>query len=130
MKMAIITEGAPMPVGHYSQAIKVNDLIFVSGQIPIDPQNGEIIRGDVKEQTEQVLENLQAILEAGDSSLGKVVKITVFLKDLDNFAQLNSVFEEYFKGEPPARETAEVSQLPKDTEIEISAVAETNKQED
>lgn len=128
MKMAIITEDAPMPVGHYSQAIKAGNLVFASGQIPIDPRDGEIVRGDIKEQTEQILKNLQAVLKAGDSSLNKAVKITVFLKNLDNFAQLNSVFEDYFKGEPPARETVEVSRLPKDVEIEISAIAATSNQ--
>ncbi len=126
MKIAIITEEAPLPIGSYSQAVKANGFIFVSGQIPIDPKIGEVVAEDIEGQTRQVLENIKSILEAGDSSLAKVVKITVFLKDIKNLPQVNKVFEEYFEGEFPARESVEVSRLPRDAEIEISAIAVVN----
>ncbi len=126
MKIAIITEEAPLPIGSYSQAVKANGFIFVSGQIPIDPKIGEVVAEDIEGQTQQVLENIKSILEAGDSSLAKVVKITVFLKDIKNLPQVNKVFEEYFEGEFPARESVEVSRLPRDAEIEISAIAVVN----
>ncbi len=123
MKVVIITEDAPLPVGPYSQAIKANGFIFVSGQIPLHHLTGEIVEGSIEEQTRQVLRNLEAILVAGDSSLAKVVKISVFLKDINDFATVNSVFQEFFKQEAPARETMEVSNLPKGAKIEISAIA-------
>ncbi|MDI6689807.1 MAG: RidA family protein [Actinomycetota bacterium] len=123
MKVVIITEDAPLPVGPYSQAIKANGFIFVSGQIPLRHLTGEIVEGSIEEQTRQVLRNLEAILVAGDSSLAKVVKISVFLKDINDFATVNSVFQEFFKQEAPARETMEVSNLPKGAKVEISAIA-------
>ncbi|HAW60661.1 MAG TPA: deaminase [Actinobacteria bacterium] len=126
MKVAIITEDAPLPVGRYSQAIKVGGFIFVSGQIPIDPKTGEMVKGGIEEQTRRVLENIKAILEAGDGSLSKVVKISVFLRNLVDFGKVDAIFGEYFPLEPPARETVEVSRLPKDASIEISAIAQIN----
>lgn len=123
MKIAVITEEAPLPTGPYSQAVKASGLLFVSGQLPVDPATGEIVKGDVKAQTERVLKNIKAILEAGDSSLARVVKVSVFLQDLADFPAVNGLFEEYFSIEPPARETIEVSRLPKNVKIEMSAVA-------
>lgn len=123
MKVVVITEDAPLPVGPYSQAIKAGGFVFVSGQLPIEPKNDELIEGGIEEQTKQVLRNIQSILEASDSSLEKVVKISVFLNDLAEFAGVNKVFKEYFKEEHPARETVEVSSLPKGASIEISVIA-------
>jgi len=126
MPIAIITEEAPLPVGHYSQAVKAGNFIFVSGQIPINPRTDESVEGDIKIQTRLVLRNIEAILKAGDSSLSKVVKLTVFIRDLSDFSKVNAVFAEVFAGEPPAREVAGVKGLPGDAEIEISAVALAN----
>jgi len=126
MSVAIITEEAPLPVGHYSQAVKAGNFIFVSGQIPINPKIGELVEGDIKIQTRLILRNIEAILKAGDSSLSKVVKLTVFIRGLSNFSKVNAVFAEIFVGEPPAREVVGVKELPKDAEIEISAVALAN----
>ncbi len=128
MKRIIITEDAPLPVGPYSQAIKTDNLIFVSGQIPINPETDELVRGDIVEETRQILKNINAVLEAADSSLGKIVKISVFMLDLGQFDRVNQVFSEFFSSEPPARETVEVSRLPKDVDIEISCIAVANKQ--
>lgn len=126
MKVAIITEDAPFPVGPYSQAVKANGFIFVSGQIPIDAQTDELVNGDIEKQTRLILQNIKSILEAGDSSLAKVVKLTVFLKNIGDLPRVNKVFEECFLGEFPARESVEVSQLPKEAKIEISAIAIIN----
>jgi len=128
LKRIIITEDAPLPVGPYSQAIKTDNLIFVSGQIPINPETDELVRGDIVEETRQILNNINAVLEAADSSLGKIVKISVFMLDLGQFDRVNQVFNEFFSSEPPARETVEVSRLPKDVDIEISCIAVANKQ--
>lgn len=127
MRVTIISEDAPRPIGPYSQAVKCDNLIFVSGQIGIDPLTGELTKGGIKEETKRVLENIKAILEVGDSSLERVVRISVFLTNLDYFEEVNSVFEDYFKTEPPARETVEVSRLPKGANIEISAIALTKE---
>ncbi|RJQ31920.1 MAG: RidA family protein [Actinobacteria bacterium] len=123
MKTIIYTENAPQPIGPYSQAVKVGELVFVSGQIPLDPETGELVKGTVSEQTHIVFKNIEAILNAADSSLDKVVKISVFLKDLADFEEVNQVFELYFKSEHPARETVQVARLPKDANVEISVVA-------
>jgi 2-iminobutanoate/2-iminopropanoate deaminase len=122
-RTVVITEEAPLPIGPYSQAIKANGLVFVSGQIPMDPQSGELVRGEMKEATLLVLKNIEAVLKAADSSLGKTVKLTVYVKNLENFGAVNEAFEEVFTEAPPARETVQVSRLPKDVDIEISAVA-------
>ena len=126
MSIAIITEEAPLPVGHYSQAIKAGDFIFVSGQIPINPLTDDLIEGDIKTKTRLILRNIEAILKAGSSSISKVVKLTVYIRNLSDFSAVNSIFAEFFVGEPPARETVEVNKLPKDAEIEISAIALAN----
>lgn len=127
LKRIIITEEAPLPVGPYSQAIKSDSLVFVSGQIPIDPKTGEMISGSLTEQTRQILANIGAILETADSGLNKIVKISVFLTNLEDFEEVNSVFAEVFTVEPPARETVEVSRIPKEANIEISCIAVADK---
>ena len=122
-KTIIITGDAPMPIGPYSQAIKYKDLIFVSGQIGMDPKSSELAPGGVKEEAKQVFENIKAILEAADSSLEKIIKATVYVRSMDFFSSVNEVFNDYLKGDHPARETVEVCRLPKDADIEISVVA-------
>ena len=122
-KMIISTPKAPAAIGPYSQAIRSNGLLFISGQIPIDPENGELIKGDAGEQAERVLKNLQAILEAAGMGLEHVVKTTLYLKSLGNFEKVNSIYKRYFPNNPPARSTIEVSGLPKNAEIEIEAIA-------
>ncbi len=124
-KTKIISGDAPLPIGPYSQAIKFNGLVFVSGQIAIDPVTAEMIDGGIKDQGRQIMENIKAVLEAADSSLEKVVKLTVYLGSIDFFSSLNDVLKEYFKGDYPARETVEVCRLPKDADIEISCIAHT-----
>ncbi len=124
-KTIIITGDAPGPTGPYSQATKFNNLVFISGQIAIDPKSGVVIEGGVKEQTKQIFENIKAILEAADSSLEKVLKITVYLRNMDFFKTVNEVFNEYLKGNYPARETVEVCRLPGEVDVEISAIAHT-----
>jgi len=125
-KTLIFTNEAPEAIGPYSQAIRTGDLIYTAGQIPLDPATGQLVHGGIKEQTTRVLENLKAILEAGGSSLAKVVKATVFLKDFNNFAAMNAVYGQYLAPEgvaPPARTTIEASRLPKDALVEIELVA-------
>lgn len=123
MKEAIRTEAAPAAIGPYSQAICVDKLIFVSGQIPLDPLTGQLVAGDVAEQTRQVLNNIQAILLAAGSSMSGVVKTTVFLADLGDFGRMNEVYATYFPAEPPARATVQVARLPRDVRVEIEAIA-------
>lgn len=123
MREIIETTKAPAAIGPYSQAIKTDSLIFTSGQIPIDPATGEIVSGGVENQAAQVLKNLEAVLEAAGSSLGKVVKTTIFIKDMNSFAAINEVYARFFPNVPPARSTVEVARLPKDVLIEIEAVA-------
>jgi 2-iminobutanoate/2-iminopropanoate deaminase len=122
MREIIGTERAPKAVGPYSQAIKFANLLFVSGQIPLDPHSGEIVGGDIEVQTKQVLENLQAIVAASGMGLDDVLKCTCFLKDMEHFARFNSVYATYFGDVLPARETVEVSRLPKDVLVEISGI--------
>ena len=123
MREVIATEQAPQAIGPYSQAIRAQGLIFTSGQIAIDPVTAQIIAGDVSAQTDQVLKNLYAILQASDSSLEKVLRCTVFLKNMGDFAAMNEVYGRYFKQSPPARSTVEVARLPKDVLIEIDVIA-------
>lgn len=122
-KKVIYTEKAPKPIGPYSQAIQAGELIFLSGQIPIDPTTGEIVRGDIRQQTQRVLENLKAILESQDLGMEDIVKVTIFLKDLTHFSEVNEVYGTYFPTSAPARTTVEISRLPRDCELEIEAIA-------
>ena len=122
MRKIVATEKAPKAVGPYSQAINFANLLFVSGQIPLDPHSGEIVGDDIEVQTKQVLENLKAIVAASGMGLEDVLKCTCFLKDMEHFARFNSVYATYFGDVLPARETVEVSRLPKDVLVEISAI--------
>jgi 2-iminobutanoate/2-iminopropanoate deaminase len=123
MREVISTKDAPQAIGPYSQAIKVNGFVFVSGQVAIDPATQQMIIGDVSAQTARVLRNLSEILEAAGSGLGKVVKSTVFLKNMDDFTAMNEVYGKYFTSAPPARATVEVARLPKDALVEIDVIA-------
>jgi 2-iminobutanoate/2-iminopropanoate deaminase len=123
VKEIIQTEHAPQAIGPYSQAVRANGLIFASGQIPTDPQTGQFVAGGIAEQTEQVLKNLQSVLEAAGSGLGSVVKTTVFLIDMQEFAAMNEVYGRFFKDQPPARATVEAARLPRDARVEIEAIA-------
>jgi 2-iminobutanoate/2-iminopropanoate deaminase len=125
-KTAISTPHAPAAIGPYSQAVRVGDLLYTSGQIPLDPATGQVVSGGIKEQTTQVLGNLKAILESAGSSLSQVVKTQVFLKDMNDFTAMNAVYGEYLAPEgtvPPARSTVEVARLPKDVLVEIEVIA-------
>ena len=123
MRQPIKTENAPAAIGPYSQAIKANGFVFVSGQIPIDPQTGEFVAGGITEQTARVLKNLTAVLEAAGSSLEQVVKTTVFLADMKEFSSMNEVYKDFFPSPPPARSTVAAAGLPRDARVEIEAVA-------
>ena len=120
---AVRTESAPAPVGPYSQAVVAGDLVFCSGQIAIDPATGELSRGSVGEQAHLVMKNLAAVLDAAGSSLRRVVRTTVFLKDMGDFPRVNEVYGEYFEEPYPARACVEVARLPKDVQVEIDAIA-------
>jgi 2-iminobutanoate/2-iminopropanoate deaminase len=119
----IATDHGPKAIGPYSQAIRANGFVFISGQIPLDPKTQQMVEGDIASQTERVIENLKGILEAAGSSLHHVVKTTVFLKDLNDFAAMNGVYARYFTAQQPARATVEVSALPKGARIEIELIA-------
>ena len=119
----IHTDNAPAAIGPYSQAIKAGNLLFVSGQVPFVPATGEIVEGDVKAQTAQSLKNLQAILKEAGADFSNVVKTTVFIKDMNEFAQVNEVYAEYFGENKPARACVEVARLPKDVKVEIELIA-------
>jgi 2-iminobutanoate/2-iminopropanoate deaminase len=123
MKQVITTGKAPAAIGPYSQAIVSNGWAFLSGQIPLDPATGQLIEGGIEAQTERVLENLRAVLEASGSSLADVVKTTVYLKDMGDFAAMNAVYGRYFTENPPARATIEAARLPKDVRVEIDCIA-------
>jgi 2-iminobutanoate/2-iminopropanoate deaminase len=123
MREVIATNDGPKAIGPYSQAIKANGFVFVSGQIAFDPATQQVIEGDVAAQTERVLQNLSAILQAGGSSLAKVVRSGVFLKNMSDFAAMNEVYGRYFTQAPPARTTVEVARLPKDVLVEIDVIA-------
>ncbi len=123
MREAVATQKAPAAIGPYSQAIKANGFVFASGQIPIDPATQQLIQGDIAAQTERVLTNIREILAAAGSSLDRVAKTTVFLKNMSEFAQMNEVYARFFPKTPPARSTVEVARLPKDVLVEIDVVA-------
>ena len=123
MREIVSTDNAPGAIGPYSQAIKTNGMLFCSGQIPIDPATGEFVSSDVTEQTEQVLKNLSAVLEAGGSNLANVVKTTVFLADMSDFAAMNEVYGKYFNENKPARATVQAARLPRDAKVEIECIA-------
>jgi 2-iminobutanoate/2-iminopropanoate deaminase len=123
VKEPVQTDQAPKAIGPYSQAIKANGMLFASGQVPIDPATGEIVEGSIAEQTARVFHNLKAVLEAAGTSFDKVVKTTVFLADLSDFAEMNEAYAKFFTDAPPARSTVEVSRLPKDARLEIDLIA-------
>jgi 2-iminobutanoate/2-iminopropanoate deaminase len=123
MKQIVATSQAPQAIGPYSQAVVGNNLAFLSGQIPLDPATGRMVEDDIAVQTERVLENLKAVLEACGSSLARVLKTTVYLKDMAEFPAMNEVYARYFPENPPARATVEVSRLPRDVRVEIDAIA-------
>jgi 2-iminobutanoate/2-iminopropanoate deaminase len=122
-KRTVKTSGAPEAIGPYSQAVKLKDLIFTSGQIPIDPANGQFMDGSVEDQTKLVMSNIKAVLEAAGSGFNKVLKTTVYLKSMDDFKAMNAVYAEFFPENPPARATVEVARLPKDSKVEIECIA-------
>ena len=123
LREIIATDQAPRAIGPYSQAIRAGNLLFCSGQIPIDPSTGEFVSGGVAEQTEQVMRNLSAVLSAGQSSLKQVVKTTVFLAEMDDFTAMNEVYGRFFGENPPARATVQAARLPRDAKVEIEAIA-------
>ena len=123
MRQVISTDNGPKAIGPYSQAIKANGLVFLSGQIPLDPATQQLIAGDIAAQTERVLQNITGILTAAGSSLAQVVKTNVFLKSMNDFAAMNEVYGRHFTSEPPARSTVEVARLPKDVLVEIDVIA-------
>jgi 2-iminobutanoate/2-iminopropanoate deaminase len=123
MREVISTPAAPKAIGPYAQAIRANGLIFVSGQVAIDPSTQQVVGGDVRAQTERVIKNLSAILEAAGSGLAKVVRATVFLKNMGDFNAMNEIYGKYFSSAPPARSTVEVARLPKDVLLEIDVIA-------
>lgn len=124
---AVNTADAPAAIGPYSQAIKIENLVFTSGQIPVDPATGRVVEGGVGEQTHQVLKNIAAVLKAGGASLDTVCKTTVFIKDMNDFNKVNEIYATYFSAAPPARSCVEVARLPKDVLVEIEVIAYTNK---
>jgi 2-iminobutanoate/2-iminopropanoate deaminase len=124
MKKVVFTVSAPAPIGPYSQAVSANGMIYLSGQIAIDPGTGNLANTkDIGEETKWVMEHIKTILESAGSSMNKVVKCGIFLKDMNDFAEVNKVYGSYFQQDPPARETVQVSRLPKDVNVEISAIA-------
>lgn len=123
MKEIVATERAPRAIGPYSQAVRSGNFLFASGQIPIDPATGEFVAGGITEQTEQVMRNVSAILEAAGASLQQVVKTTVFLADIDDFTAMNEVYGRFFGEDPPARATVQAARLPRDARVEIEAIA-------
>ncbi len=127
MRDVVSTRDAPQAIGPYSQAIKAGDFVFLSGQIAIDPATSNVIQGDIRAQTDRVLKNISAILAAAGSSLERVVKTTVFLKNMSEFAAMNEVYGKFWKSAPPARSTVEVARLPKDVLVEIDVIALAEK---
>jgi 2-iminobutanoate/2-iminopropanoate deaminase len=122
-KKVIQTERAPKAIGPYSQAIQAGNFLFLSGQIPLDPETGELVKGDIGQQTKQVLENIKGILESQELGMEDVVKVTIFLRDIGNFNRVNEVYATYFPPPAPARSTVEVAKLPRNAEIEIEVIA-------
>ena len=126
-RQIIHTDSAPKAIGPYSQAVKAGGLVYCSGQIPLDPATMELVQGSVADQTRRVMDNLKAVLDAAGSSLAQVVKTTVFLRDMNDFAEMNAAYGEYFQVDPPARATVQVARLPKDVAVEIDCVALAEK---
>lgn len=126
MKQIINTPNAPAPIGPYNQAVLVNGFLYVSGQIALEPQSSELKIGDIETETHQVMQNLKAVLEAAGMNLSDVVKTSIFLSDMNNFRKVNEVYGSYFTIDFPARETVQVSRLPKDVNVEISVIAYKN----
>ena len=126
-RQIIHTDSAPKAIGPYSQAVKAGGLVYCSGQIPLNPATMELVQGSVADQTRRVMDNLKAVLDAAGSSLAQVVKTTVFLRDMNDFAEMNAAYGEYFQVEPPARATVQVARLPKDVAVEIDCVALAEK---
>jgi len=122
-KRVIHTDKAPKAIGPYSQAIQAGNFLFLSGQLPLDPVTGELVKGDIRQQTQRVLANLKGILESQKLGMEDVVKVTIFLKDMGNFSQVNEVYATYFPSSPPARSTVEVARLARDADIEIEVIA-------
>jgi 2-iminobutanoate/2-iminopropanoate deaminase len=122
-KKMINSSNAPAPIGPYSQAVLVNNTLYVSGQVCFDPITGELVNSDIISETHRVMKNIKAILEEAGTSFSNVVKCTIFVKDLNNFSAINGAYGEYFTSNPPARETVEVSRLPRDVNVEISCIA-------
>jgi len=122
-KKVIQTDKAPKAIGPYSQAIQAGNFLFLSGQIPLDPETGELVKGDIRQQTKQVLKNIKGVLESQGLGMEDIVKVTIFLKDIGNFNQVNEVYATYFPTSPPARSTVEVAKLPRDADIEIEIIA-------
>jgi 2-iminobutanoate/2-iminopropanoate deaminase len=122
-KKVVQTDKAPKALGPYSQAIQAGNLLFLSGQIPIDPATGDLVKGDIADKTRRVMENIKAVLESQRLGMEDVVKSTVFLKNIDDFARFNEVYATYFRSAPPARSTVEVSRMAKDADIEIEMIA-------
>jgi 2-iminobutanoate/2-iminopropanoate deaminase len=126
MKEIIATENAPQAIGPYSQAVRAGNMVFVSGQIPLDPATKEFVPGGIVEQTEQVLKNLKAVFAAAGVEMAQIVKTTVFLADMNDFTAMNEVYGKYFAENPPARATVQAARLPKDAKVEIEAIAVTD----
>jgi len=123
MRDAVLTDHSPKPIGPYSQGIRANGFLFAAGQVGLDPKTGELVGGDIRQQTERTLENVKGIVEAAGVKLTHVVKTTVFLKDMNDFAGMNEVYGRYFPAAPPARSTVQVARLPKDALVEIEVIA-------
>lgn len=123
MRDVVLTDKGPKPIGPYSQAIRTNGFLYVSGQVALDPKTGEFVGTDIQQQTQRTLENVKAILEAAGSNMHQVVKTTVFLKDINDFAAMNEVYGKFFTLAPPARSTVQVARLPKDALVEIEVIA-------
>lgn len=122
-KEIVATTAAPAAIGPYSQAVKVNGLLFTAGQIPLDPTTGKLVEGDIRAQTEQVMKNVQAVLEAGGASLSSVVKTTCFLANLDDFQAFNEIYGRYFTQQPPSRSTVQAARLPAGAQVEVECIA-------